>query len=256
MVSTHTLPENVPEAQFVRSRFVPTLVYVRETETFHTRLCVFNYFSELFPEVTSGASVAIWFFNQQGETVAQRDLMLPYRGQLQFDLSSLGVRFEGTAGLSMVPETLPEFKPAGVGTGYYVFYHDNEGHADFSHEWDPMRFTERRSPPWLCVVRPLAFPETQLIVMNSYYGTDAGIGTTRWVARLRDGQGRVLAEREMDPIPPRGSRRIRVDEIFPNIAEFAARSGTVAIEAVGTNMQGPFTWVTVPGGDFNIHHFC
>jgi len=156
----------------------------------------------------------------------------------------------------MVPHPVPEFKHAGVGTGYYVYYFDNEGHADFSHEWDPMRFTQRRSPPWLCVVRPTAFPETQLIVMNSYYGQDESAGSTQWVARLRDGQGVVVAEREMERIPPRGSRRLRLDEIFPDIAALEARAGTIAVEAVGMNMQGPFTWVSVPGGDFNIHHFC
>jgi len=241
---------------FVRERFVPTVVYVRESQEFHTRLCVYNYFSELFPDIRSGASVYIWFFRQCGELAARRELHLPYRGQVQYDLQELGQEIEGTAGLSMVPETLPEFKPRRVGTGYYVVYYDDLGHADFSHEWEPMRFEQMVSEPWLCVIRPLVFPETGLIVMSSYYGLDEVSGSAEWRLRLRDNHGVIVAEKEMMPIPPRGSVRLPVRDVFPDLYTVAADAGTIGVEAVGTNIQGPFTLVRSPSGDFNIHHFC
>jgi hypothetical protein len=236
-------------------RFVPTVVYVRETADFHTRLCLYNYFSELFPDIKTGARVYLRFFDANGHLFAERKINVPYRGQLQFEVSDLNTEFEGSVGVSMVPDTLPEIKPQRVGTGYYVFYYDNTGHADFSHEWESMRFQPSQSVPWLCVVRPLLFPATQLIVMSSFYGSGPE-GTAHWHVRLRNSQGQILAEREMEPIPPRGCRRFELQTAFPDIKALAQREGTVAIEVVGSNIQGPFTWVTVPSGDFNIHHFC
>ncbi len=241
--------------ELVRERFVPTVVYVRESQEFHTRLCVYNYFSELFPDIRSGASVYIWFFRQCGELAARRKFHLPYRGQVQYDLQELGQEIEGTAGLSMVPDTLPEFRLRRVGTGYYVLYNDDSGHADFSHEWEPMRFEQMVSEPWLCVIRPLVFPETELIVMSSYYGGELN-GSAEWKLRLRDGQGIILAEKEMTPIPPRGCVRLPLRSVFHNLSTIAKEVGTIGVEAVGTNIQGPFTLVRSPSGDFNIHHFC
>ena len=144
-----------------------------------------------------------------------------------------------------------------VATGYYAYYYDNGGHADFSHEWDPMRFAKLTSHPWLCVIRPLLPHETEIIVMNSYFGTDAdGAGASRWNARLRDGRGKVVAAKQMDPIPARGSVRFAVKDAFPNLLQLARAAGTVAFEAEGENIMGPFSFVRSPGGDFNVHHFC
>jgi hypothetical protein len=253
IVST-AIPAAIPE-DFVRSRFVPTVVYAREAGNFHTRLCVYNYFSEIFPEVKTGATIYCWLFDSAGRTVAHRAAHVGYRGQLQLDLEELGVQFEGTAALSMVPDTLPEFKHRGVATGYYAYYYDDSGHGDFSHELQPMRFEPTFTPCDICLVRPLLFPDTQIVVMNSYYGTDAAGGASEWSARLRSGRGSVLDERKMNPIPARGSVRLALQEIFPQVSEFAEREGAVAVELSGSNLHSPLTWVTVPGGDFNIHHF-
>jgi len=240
---------------FVVNRFVPTVVYARETAEFHTRLCIYNYFSELFPDILTGATANLWFFNSNGVLVANRSAKLPFKGQLQFDLGELGISFEGTAAVSLVPDTVPAFSHKGVGTGYYVYYFDNLGHADFSHEWEPMRFQPSHCEPWLCVVRPLQFPDTQLVVMSCYYG-DNPQGTAKWFLRLRNGAGRIVSEVSMPDIPPCGCTRFALKSVFPDIESVAKREGTIAVEAKGTNIQGPFTWVTVPGGDFNIHHFC
>lgn len=255
---TRSIRDAPPPTQrdLIRQRFVPTVVYAREDDEFHTRLCVYNYFSELFPQVKSGATVAVWLFDTSGNLVAQHDIQIGYRGQVQLDLSTLGVTFEGTAGVSLIPDTPPEFPHKGVGTGYYVLYYDDQGHADYSHEWEAMRFTQAQAPPWLCVIRPLLFPDTQLIVMNGYYGTDPREGTAQWVVRLRDGQGAILHEVRMEPLPPRGSKRFPLSTVFPDLAEVARSHPTLGVEVTGTNIQGPFTFVRVPSGDFNIHHFC
>jgi len=255
MSKTRNMQSVGPE-EFVRERFVPTVVYVRESKGFHTRLCVYNYFSELFPDVRTGATVYVWFFTQSGKVAGTREFHLPYRGQLQYDLAELKEDLEGTAGLSMVPDTIPEFRARRAGTGYYVFYYDDAGHADFSHEWEPMRFERMQSEPWLCVIRPLLFPDTELIVMSAYYGMDEVEGSTEWTVRIRNSQGTVLAERKMTPIPPRGSIRLPLHAIFPDVSAIARQAGTIGIEAVGSNIQGPFTFIRSRSGDFNIHHFC
>lgn len=245
-----------PVAELVSHRFVPTVVYVREGGGLHTRICLYNYFSELFPDVRTGAIAHLWFFRHDGTLVAHREIALGYKGQLQFEVAELGVEFEGTCGVAMVPETLPEIRHKGVGTGYYVYYHDDAGHADYSHEWDPMKFAPTTSPPWICVVRPRLFPESELVVLNAYYGDDPEAGVSRWTIRLRDAQGKVLAERAMPPIAARGCARVALADAIPELAALAERHGTVAVEAQGTNMMGPFTFVRAASGDFNFHHFC
>ncbi len=242
--------------ELVRERFVPTVVYACEGSGFHTRLCLYNYFSEIYPDVKSGATARLWFFDQSGNMVAHREERLGYRGQLQFDLSALGVEFEGTAAVAMVPDTVPEFRHRGVGTGYYVFYQDDAGHADFAHEWEAMRFEPSEAHPWLCVIRPAQHPDTQIIVLNAYYGLDDRAGLARWHIRLRASDGQSLAERDMPPLPPRASCRVELREQFPDFDRLCQKHPTIAVEVWGTNIQGPFTRVRTPSGDFNIHHFC
>lgn len=251
-----TIPNELTQLDLVQHRFVPTVVYVREDNDFHTRISIYNYFSELFPKVQTGATANLWFFDANGQVVAERQFALPFRGQLQYELSELGRAFEGTAGASLIPETIPEFKHEGVGTGYYVSYYDTRGHADHSHEWGHMRFRSSMSPPWICTVRPNVTPDTSLILMNCYYGTDPTEGSMRCSITLRNGQGQALATRELSAVPPRGMTRVHVQTLFPDIEKHASRETTLSIEVTGTNMQGPFTFVRAPNGDFNIHHFC
>ncbi|MDP2676873.1 MAG: hypothetical protein Q8O83_04275 [bacterium] len=242
---------------FIQGRFLPTVVYVRETVDFHTRLCLFNYFSELFPDIKTGAKAYLWFFNSKGALVASREIPLAYQGQLQFDLSLLGVQFEGTAGVSIVPDTEPSAAHNRlVGTGYYVYYYDDEHHSDASHEWEPMQFLKSTSIPWLCVVRPLLFPQTEIIVMNAYYGEDAGEGSAHWHIALRNEQGSILAEKEMPSLLPKASTRFLLKDAFPDIEKIAQHEKHIGVEVKGTNIQGPFTFVRAENGDFNIHHFC
>ena len=247
---------NAKTSDFIKNRFIPKIVYVNETGNIHTRVCAYNYFSELFPDVKTGAMVHIWFFNASGKLIANRAIPIGYKGQLQFDVSSLGINFEGAAGLSMVPDTIPEMKPALIGTGFYAYYHDDSNHADFSHEWESMKFESNQSDPWLCVVRPLSFPDTQIVVMSSYFGTNEKEGTADWVLRLRNDQGKILLEKKMPPIPPRGIMRFKLSDILSNLQNVISREKVLGLEVVGSNIQGPFTWVSVSSGDFNIHHFC
>lgn len=242
---------------FIRGRFLPTVVYVREEQNFHTRLCLFNYFSELFPEVKTGAKAYLWFFNSKGALVASREIPMAYQGQLQFELSELGVQFEGTAGVSIVPDTEPSATHNRlVGTGYYVYYYDNAHRGDASHEWEPMQFLKSTSAPWLCVVRPLLFPQTEIIVMNAYYGEDKVLGTAEWGVALRNDQGKILREKPMPPLLPRASTRFLLRDAFPDIEKLAGNEKNIAVEVTGANIQGPFTFVRAENGDFNIHHFC
>lgn len=251
-MKTSIAPEN-----FIQGRCLPTIVYVREEQNFHTRLCLFNYFSELFPEVKTGARAYLWFFNSKGTLVASRMIPLGYQGQLQFDLSELGVHFEGTAGVSIVPDTESKVTHNRlVGTGYYVYYYDDAHHSDASHEWEPMQFLKSTSAPWLCVVRPLLFPQTEIIVMNAYYGEDKSIGTAEWNIALRNDQGKILGEKHMPQILPKASTRFLLQSVFPNIEKLAGNEKNIAVEVGGTNIQGPFTFVRAENGDFNIHHFC
>jgi len=255
MAETETLSfQN--ENEFVNHKFTPSGLFVKENDNFHTRLCVYNYFSEIFPNVKSGATVNLWFFDTFGKKLAYKKIHIDFQGQLQFDVSELGIIFEGTCGLSLIPDEIPELKPSSIGTGFYAYYYDNHNHADLSHEWGKMRFEPSKSEPWLCVVRPNLFPDTQIIIMNSYYGNNPEIGSSEYLIRLRNSKGEILQEKNMPLIPPCGSIRFKLEDIFHDVFEIARKESVVSVEVVGKNIKGPFTWVFSPFGDFNIHHFC
>lgn len=249
------MPNNDRE-KFVISKFVPASIYAREDDVIHTRLCVYNYYSELFPEKKSGADVHIWFFDQEGEQVGKREFKIGYQGQLQYDLSELGTQFEGIACLSIVPEDPPRFRHSGVSSGFYSFYSDDHGHSDFSHEWETLRFSAKETSPWICVVRPFQFPETDIIVMNSCFANNENESYAPWAIKIRNSQGENISEKEMPALKPRGSARINVLEVFPEIDTGKFKSETLSVEVTGINIQGPFTYVKAPNGDFNLHHFC
>jgi hypothetical protein len=243
------------ENQFVKEKFIPAIVYVREDKNFHTRLCIYNYFSELFPKNEDGATVNMWFFDSMGKVLIKKEIHLDFRGQLQFDVSSLNMEFEGTVGVSMIPDTMPNLEIKEIRTGYYVYYFNNFRKGDFSHEWESMKFNPQKSTPWMCVIRPNEFPDTQLIVMNSYYGNDIN-GSAKWFIRFRNNKGKILEEHKMKSIPPKGSIRMNLLEKFPELKELEKKEGTIGLEAIGNNIQGPFTYVNSSSGDFNLHHFC
>ena len=95
-------------SKFVINNFVPKILYVKEDDEFHSRFCVYNYFSEIFPELKTDVVVYLWFFDTSGTLLAEREISVKHKGQLQFDVSELKLKFEGTVGISMIPKKIPE----------------------------------------------------------------------------------------------------------------------------------------------------
>jgi len=240
--------------EFVVNGFVPTVTFATHGVGMQSTACVYNYFSDLYPDCRSGATVNAWAFSSSGECLGRVSEHVPYRGQARIASSRFGQEFFGSIAVSLIPDDPPEKRPRGVGTGYYVQYQDSAGRMDHSHEWDPMRFSPMTSVPWLCVVRPHA-GSTQLVVLNSYFGADGAAGMARFCVRLRERRGNVLEERQGITIPSRGAWSMDIAELFPRVAEFVSH-GPLSIDVMGQNIMGPFTLVRSPGGDFNVHHFC
>ena len=59
----------------------------------------------------------------------------------------------------------------------------------------------------------------------------------------------------MPKIPPRGSVCVEILSLFPTLKNISKQE-IISVEVLGSNIQGPFTFVSIPNGDFNIHHFC
>ena len=246
---------NTPHASpYVLNGFVPTVTFAAHDDDFESTACVYNYFSDLFPERRSGATAHAWAFDATGECLGHVSDRLPFQGQTRVGCDRFGKPFFGAIAVSLIPDELPEKRPAGVGTGYYVQYRDRAGHIDHSHEWDPMRFKPMRSVPWLCVVRP-RLASTRLVVLNSYFGEDAVAGRSLFAIRLRNHRGEILASCDSLSIPIRGCWKGDLAEFFPELQRFADQE-PLAVDVSGDNVMGPFTVTRGPGGDFNVHHFC
>jgi hypothetical protein len=48
---------------------------------------------------------------------------------------------------------------------------------------------------------------------------------------------------------------VEILSIFPTLKNISKQE-IISVEVIGSNIQGPFTFVSIPNGDFNIHHFC
>ena len=239
---------------FIKSRFVPTMAFAVENDDLSSTVCVYNYFSEIFPDIKTGAELNIWAFSADGECVGHYMRGLPYMGQAQVPVREITPHLFGMVGVSLIPETSPDVRHDAVGTGYYMQYVNARGFVDQSHEWDPMRFRKTKSNAWICVVRP-DYGDTSLVVMNSYFGENLSEGQSNFSIRIRSHSGEILEEKEQITVLPRGTWSSRITDVFQSLGQNALREG-VAIEVQGDNIMGPFSITTVAGGDFNIHHFC
>ena len=93
--------------QYVINRTVPTLVWGREDDDFHTRISLFNYYSLLFPDQSVRAIAHLYLFGEDGQELGHVQKTLNPLQQWQYDLSKTSTRFQGSIGVQLVPDYLP-----------------------------------------------------------------------------------------------------------------------------------------------------
>jgi hypothetical protein len=240
---------------YVIQRTVPTLIWGREDESFHTRVSIFNYYSLLIEDRPVTSTAHIYLFDESGREVAHATQVIGPLGQWQCGLSSLIDRFQGSIGVQLVPDFLPPLKHQKyLGTLFFATYWDDKGHADFTHETDRMRYGDDHRVQYEPTVIPSSPSlETSIIVQNSYFGADPSECDKVFHVDLRRSDGTSIFRKSFT-LEPRASVVLDLNELVPDVHRvLAGKPGSVHVS--GRHINQPLTWSRHASGDFNIHHF-
>jgi hypothetical protein len=239
------------EANWVRERVVPTLMWGREDGAFHTRVHVANYYSLMGGDGPVTATALVDLVDTGGAVVAAYEHRLEPEQHLQLDLRDLVASFEGTIAVRLLPTPAPQHSHRFIGTLYFVSWFDDHGHVQFSHEQNRMTFEQDVNERTFLSPGVLLRPEVSLgfIVQNSYFGDEPLADDSIEVAVLDD-RGNELGAKRLQ-LPARTSRVVDVD----SFAQGLASHQTVALRVRGRHLNHPFTFVRHTSGDFSIHHF-
>ena len=240
---------------YVIDRTVPTLIWGREDSQFHTRISLFNYYSLLFPDQSVHVTAHLYLFGENGQEQGHVQRTLNPLQQWQCDMGEVSKEFQGSIGVQMVPDYLPPLKhDRFLGTLFFATYWDAEGHCDFTHETDRMRFDQDSRVQY----EPATIPtsenlELSIVVQNSFFGEDESNCDRSWDVEIRDAEGQQLLHKSLN-LAPRASVVIPVGELLPDYRrQLGGRAGSVHVR--GRHINQPLTLVRHRSGDFNIHHF-
>jgi hypothetical protein len=241
--------------QYVINRTVPTLVWGREAPDFHTRISIFNYYSLLFPEQDVRAVAHVYLFGEDGQELGHVQETLNPLQQWQCDLAKVSTEFQGSVGVQLVPDYLPPLKhDRFLGTLFFATYWDLQGHCDFTHETDRMRFEQDSRMQY----EPAAIPtsdnlDVSIVVQNSFFGKNESQCDRSWDVEIRDAEGKQLSHRSLT-LAPRASIVIPLEDLLPDYRRrLGGRAGSIHVK--GRHINQPLTFVRHRSGDFNIHHF-
>ncbi|MGH7257825.1 MAG: hypothetical protein ACREIM_05555 [Nitrospiraceae bacterium] len=240
---------------YVISRTVPTLAWGQEAPQFHTRISLFNYYSLLFQDRPVHAVAHLYLFAEDGQERAHVQKPLDPYQQWQCDLATVTNDFRGSIGVQLVPEYLPSLKhDRFLGTLFFATYWDEQGHCDFTHETDRMRFEQDVRVQY----EPAAIPtsdnvEMSIVVQNSFFGEDETKCDRSLDVEIRNGAGKRLVYKSLS-LAPRASVVIPLEELLPDYRQLLhGQAGSVHVK--GRHINQPLTFVRHRSGDFNIHHF-
>jgi hypothetical protein len=222
-------------AEQVRERFVGRdavtvrnsgLTWVAAGDGLDTTVRVHHYWADAYgiePELTAE------LLDPQGRTVAAWDVELAPHGALDLDVRAIcaehGVPlpFEGQLLLTASHPDLVEGRPVQV----FGEYRGRVGSTGVHGQYGLQR---RPAAQWISGMLVDAEPGavTSVVVTNAYDGPGAG-GRARSVVRLYDADG-VCRTAGLPRLAPRESRRVRLDELFDDVAGFlAGRTGHLIV---------------------------
>lgn len=240
---------------YINTRTVPSLIWGCEDDEFHTRISIFNYYSLLFGDRSINSKCYIYLFSENGEQVGRFEKDIGPFEQWQFNLSSVVGQFQGSIGVQLVPDYLPPLKHERfLGTLFFATYWDAQGHCDFTHETDRMRFEQDSRIQY----EPAAIPTSEnldmsIVVQNSFFGEDVSQCDRSWEVEIRDSAGKRLVHKSLT-LAPRASVIVPLSELLPDYRRrLGGRAGSVHVK--GRHINQPLTFVRHRSGDFNIHHF-
>ena len=240
---------------YVLDRTVPTLIWGREDDSFHTRISLFNYYSLLTEDRPVESTAHVYLFDEQGQEVARATHQLAPLGQWQCRLSDLVTRFQGSVGVQLVPHTMPPLRHQKyVGTLFFATYWDAQGHADFTHETDRMRYQDDHRIQYEPAVIPSSpSVDVSVIVQNSYFGEDPAQCDGTFHVDIRRGDGTSIYRKSF-ALRPRASVVLPLSELVPDLrSQLKGQPGSVHVS--GRHINQPLTLSRHAAGDFNIHHF-
>lgn len=220
----------------------------------------FNYYDQVFRGSNTAATLHLIFLDKDGNPTAERAIRVPANGSLQFDARAEGITCDGMVAVAAVPEGdidaintgRVQVKPR-VNTGFYVKWENAGGGRDLMHEWTSVQAAAvARAKHHVGFIKTQCEIEHGLVLMNPVAAGGA-VSVPSLVLR-ESGQSVALAQVKLDPIPPMGTRVVRLSSVFPDFARRLASVRPLVVDVVAGNLSAPLTAEWHGQGDFHFHH--
>ena len=217
--------------QYVINRTVPTLIWGREDDDFHTRISLFNYYSLLFPTRLSARSL-ISTFGEDGQELGHVQETLDPLQQWQSDLSGKLRSFEAASvcnwsrTIFLPSNTIGILgtlfsPPIGIYRGIVILLMKQTG------------CVLSRIPGCSTNPPPFRRPTTltlSIVVQNSFFGEDDSQCDRSWDVEIRDGDGKQLMRRSLS-LAPRASIVVPLQDLLPDYRRrLGGRAGSIHVK--------------------------
>lgn len=247
-----------------RRCFLPTLCWVRVTDSFETHIQIFNYLPYLGARSDARACVEIEVFSERGRRVASWQDVLGSR-ESRFvnvrDFLKKERAFQGSATVRLWSLDGIEgmIQPPVWTTEFFTKYWTHGHGGSIVHNLQAVSYVPFTHPGWTAMASPIWVDDqrdTSIILFNSYWNNALWAreyASPRLFVSNHAGTVREWAT-PGTAIPPRGSKAIHLREMS-GLAEFLdGQWGGIRVEA--KNVPKRFLiWVQDRhSADFNIHH--
>lgn len=240
--------------------FALSTQYCTPPDFAENRICFQNFYNQVFPSQKTPVHLHLLFFNEAGKQVATIKKRVETGDSIQVDASTVGHVEPGLVAVVALPDfDLVRYSGDSVklkkiiGTGFYMVWHDRQGHVDTMHEWMPVGRT--CLPDRTCYLvfdRAMgAIVRHGLVCVNPIAHVD---GVQQPVITIYTANRTTLGQVILDPIPPMGSRMVYMNDIFQEFDVWLMQNERIGVKISGRNLVEPMTIELHRGGDFHIHH--
>lgn len=225
----------------------------------HSTVCFHNFYGQVFREADVPVELHVLGFGPQGEAAGALRRSVATGAAVQIESEELGLKEPGL----LVAAALPRFDltrlakgkmrlKRQIGTGFYIIWHDANGHVDTMHEWlavSPKPLSQRRFHVVFDHSRG-RLERHALVLMRPALG--AGAGESRLT--VYTASGRELGSAPGPNVLPMGARIVELHNLFPSFSAWLATEGALGVRLDCANLVEPLSLERSRAGDFHLQH--
>ena len=221
-------------------------------------VCFHNFYEQVFRGLETPVDLHLFFFDEHGRQVKHYVQDVATGETFQISARDCGVDIPGLIAVSAIPKFDIDTAAAGrirlkpkIGTGFYVIWKADSGHLDTMHEWAALSPAPGKQSAFYLVADGGDPKVRRFALVFTNPCLDVAVSP---IVEIYDRKRQVLGKVAVDTIPPRGSRMVNLNDIFPTFPHWLNSHIYLGIKTSGLNLVEPFSVEFHNSGDFHIHH--